>query len=311
MSSNGDQPVAVEGRVGVSDVPSNAQLAASLPGDFRSEYAEVNGVRLHYVTGGRGTPLVLLPGWPETWWEYRKVMPALSARHQVIAVDIRGMGGSGRPRSGYEKKAMAGDIRELARHLGHEKINIAGHGIGAMVAFSYAANHPEATEKVAILNTTHIDESYYEFRIMPRPGEPGPYRWWLGFNLVPDFPEQVLAGRYRHMVDFMFNLSLVNPDAIPSRDRDIYAHAYSSPEAIRASKSWFQAYQQDIEDFNSYDKVTVPMLGLAYGPFFEYMQQKLPKQGTDVRVVEVKDSRNYLVEEQPEAVIDAFLDFFD
>ncbi|ARZ68117.1 alpha/beta hydrolase [Streptomyces albireticuli] len=288
----------------------DARLAASLEGSFSSEYAEVNGVRLHYVTGGRGTPLVLLPGWPETWWEYRKVMPALAAHHRVIAVDFRGMGGSDKPASGFEKKTMAGDIRELARHLGHDRINIAGHGIGAMIAFAYANNHPEATEKVAVLNTTHIDDSYYDFPMVPRPGDKGPHRWWLAFNQVHDLPEQLLEGRYRHLIDYMFGLSLVNPDAITPHDRDVYARAYSSAEAIRASKAWFQAYQRDIEDFNGYGPVTAPMLGLAYGTFYDYMREALPAQGTDVRVVEIENTRNYLVEEQPEAVARELLAFF-
>lgn len=293
-----------------TSVSSNAELAASLDGSFRSLHADVNGVRLHYVTGGKGDPLVLLPGWPETWWEYRKVMPALAKRYTVFSVDIRGMGGSSKPSSGFEKKSMAEDIHELARHLGYSKINIAGHGIGSMVAYSFAANHPESTAKVAVLNTTHIDDSYYEFRIMPRPTDPGPHRWWLAFNLVPELPEQLLAGRYRYMIDYMFKLSLVNPEAITDRDRDIYAAAYSTPEAIRACSGWFQTYQQDIADFYSYGRIPVPMLGLAYGVFFEYMQRVLPEHGTDVRVLEIKGSRNYLVEENPEAVTSALVEFF-
>jgi len=289
---------------------SDAALAASLDGDFRSEYAEVNGTRLHYVRGGTGDPLLLLPGWPETWWEYRKVMPELARRYEVIAVDIRGMGGSAKTTEGCSKKAMAGDIRELVRQLGFEKVNIAGHGIGSMVAFAYAVNYPEATRKLAMLNTTHIDESYYGFAIMPPPAEAPPHRWWLAFNLVPGLPEQLLAGRYRYMVDWMFGLSLINPDAISDTDRDVYARAYATPEAIRASQAWFQAYQQDIADFYSYPRVSVPMLGLAYGGFFEYMSKVLPEQGTDVRVQEITGSRNYMVEEQPEAVAKALGEFF-
>ena len=184
-----------------TNVPSDEELAASLDGDFTSEYAEVNGVRLHYVSGGQGDPLFLLPGWPETWWEYRKVMPALAQRFRVVAVDIRGMGGSSRPGSGYEKKSMAADIRALAEHLGHERINIAGHGIGTMVAFAYAANHEAATNRLAIINTTHIDDSYQNFRLMPKPEDAPPHRWWLAFNIVPGFPEPALAGRYRIMID--------------------------------------------------------------------------------------------------------------
>jgi pimeloyl-ACP methyl ester carboxylesterase len=291
-------------------VISDEELAASLGESFTSEFAEVNDVRLHYVSGGTGTPLVLLPGWPETWWEYRKVMPTLAARHRVIAVDIRGMGASDKPESGYSKKSMAGDIKELIHHLGYDKANLAGHGIGAMIAFACAANHQEAVEKVAILNTTHIDDSYYDFPMVPRPGDAPPHRWWLAFNQVKELPEQLLAGRARHIIDYMFGISLVNPDAITSYDREVYARAYNAPGAIRACTGWFQTYQQDIADFNSYDKVTVPMLGLAYGGFFDYMDKALPAQGVDVRVAEIKDSRNYLVEEQPEAVIEAFADFF-
>lgn len=288
----------------------DARLAASLAGSFHSRYAQVDGVRLHYVEGGQGDPLVLLPGWPETWWEYRKVMPALAARHRVIVVDIRGMGGSEKPASGYEKKSMAQDIHALVRQLEHERVDIAGHGIGAMVAFAYAATHPEATRRLAVLNTTHVDDSYYDFPMLPRPGDVGPHRWWLAFHQVHDLPEQLLEGRARHLVDYMFGLSLVHPDAISDADREVYARAYSTVDAIRASKGWFQSYQQDIADFNGYGKIEVPMLGLAYGPFFDYMRQVLPEQGVDVRVAEIKDSRNYLVEEQPEAVIRAFLDFF-
>ncbi|MFJ8098283.1 alpha/beta fold hydrolase [Streptomyces griseofuscus] len=293
-----------------TNVPSDEELAASLDGDFTSEYAEVNGVRLHYVSGGQGDPLFLLPGWPETWWEYRKVMPALAQRFRVVAVDIRGMGGSSRPDSGYEKKSMAADIRALAEHLGHERINIAGHGIGAMVAFAHAANHEAHTERLAIINTTHIDDSYQEFRLMPKPEEPGPHRWWLAFNIVPGFPEKVLAGRYRIMVDYMLGLSLVNPDAVLPEDREVYARAYDTPEAIRSSQAWFQAYQQDIDDFRGYGKLSVPVLGLAYGGFYDYMRRVLPTCGSDVRVIEVKDTRNYMVEEQPETVAAELTKFF-
>ncbi|RLU99503.1 alpha/beta hydrolase [Streptomyces griseocarneus] len=293
------------------DETHHARLAASLDGGFSSRYAEVDGVRLHYVTGGQGSPLILLPGWPETWWEYRKVLPALAARHQVYAVDIRGMGGSAKPAAGFEKKNMARDIRELVRLLGHERVDIAGHGIGAMVAFAFAANHPEATRKVAILNTTHIDDSYYDFSLVPRPDHQGPHRWWLAFQQVENLPEKLLTdGRYRHLIDYMFDLSLLNPAAIPPHDRAVYARSYTTPEAIRASQGWFRSYRQDIDDFNTYDKITAPMLGLAYGTFHDYMSQVLPTQGTDVRVAKIENTRNYLVEEQPEAVAGALLEFF-
>lgn len=93
---------------------SDAALVRSLPG-FENGQAEVNGTRIHYVTGGKGTPLFLLPGWPETWWEYHQIMPALAKEFRVIVVDIRGMGSSAKPASGYDKKMMARDVYELAK----------------------------------------------------------------------------------------------------------------------------------------------------------------------------------------------------
>src|SRR5215469_8602095 len=90
----------------------------SILGDFRNGYARVNGTRLHYVTGGSGDLLFLLPGWPETWWEFHKIMPRLAHHYRVIAVDLRGMGGSDKPREGYNKKTMAEDINQLIDALG-------------------------------------------------------------------------------------------------------------------------------------------------------------------------------------------------
>jgi len=105
---------------------SDAALVMSLPG-FRNGYAEVNGVRLHYVIGGKGAPLVLLPGWPQTWWTFHKMLPELAEHYTVIDVDLRGMGGSSRPAEGYDKKTMAKDIRDLVQSLGYDKVDIAGH----------------------------------------------------------------------------------------------------------------------------------------------------------------------------------------
>lgn len=146
----------------------DAVLAAELPGNFTSAFAEVNGTTLHYVAGGQGEPLVLLPGWPVTWWEFRKVMPLLAQRYRVIAVDLRGMNLSAKPPSGYDKKTMARDVLELTRQLGYSTINLAGHDIGAMVAFSYAANFPDAVSKLAIMEVGHPDSSLYDLRLLPQ-----------------------------------------------------------------------------------------------------------------------------------------------
>jgi pimeloyl-ACP methyl ester carboxylesterase len=295
------------------DPLSDAALVRSLPGNFRNGYARVNGTRLHYVIGGRGAPLVLLPGWPQTWWEFHKVMPALAARHRVIAVDLRGMGGSDKPAGGYDKKTMAKDIYELVRHLGYRKVDVAGHDIGSKVAFSFAANHPDATRRVAMLDVLHADESYYEYKLLPPSGWQTPppyYLWWFAFNQVRGLPERLVSGRSRYLVDWVVDYGAKNPRAIGGRDRAVYARAYNYPDAIRAGNGWYQTIGQDIIDQRAYGKVTAPILGLGGSLGYPSLRALLPTKGTDVRVVRVANSGHFLAEEQPDAVIRYLNRFF-
>ncbi|WP_410600915.1 alpha/beta fold hydrolase [Amycolatopsis sp. lyj-90] len=288
---------------GQSGGPGDAELARSLPGGFRSAYAQVNGVRLHYVAGGRGEPLILLPGWPETWWQYRKIMPTLAKRYRVIAVDLRGMGGSGKPQDGYDKKTMARDIFELVRSLGYRQAHIAGHDIGAMVAFSVAANHPEATKTVTLMDVSHPDESLYQIPMLAPPGQPV-HVWWFAFNQVATLPEQLVAGRARFLGDWMFDHLAADPASIGDRDRAIYAAAYDRPDAIRAGNGWYRAFGKDIEDQKAYGKITAPMLGLGSEFNYDYLAAVLPSKAVDVRVRKVAGSGHFVAEEQPRTVID-------
>jgi len=167
---------------------SDEELIRLLP-NFCNQYADVNGTQLHYVIGGEGEPLILIPGYPETWWAYHKVMPLLAKKYRVVVVDMRGMGSSNKPMGGYEKKNMAKDIFELVQKLGFEKVHIGGHDIGAHVAFSFAANHPTAVHKVIILDTPHPDAGMYHLPMLPVLGANYLYPWWLSFNQVKEIPE--------------------------------------------------------------------------------------------------------------------------
>ncbi|SCG59087.1 alpha/beta fold hydrolase [Micromonospora halophytica] len=301
-------------REATTAVPTDAQLAESLDGDFRSDHVTVDGLRLHYVAGGSGSPLILLPGWPQTWWEFHKVMPALAAAgRRVIVVDLPGMGGSDKPATGYDKKTMASVIHGFVRALGYEQVDIAGHDIGAQVAFSFAVNHPEATRKVALLDVVHPDASLYQIPMLLPPGAPF-FPWWFAFNQVVGLPEDLLAGRARYLVDWIFDNFLMDKSAVGPLDRAVYAHHYDNRDAIRGGSGWYQTFGQDIVDLGTYGKVTAPILGmvsnLGDGMFAAQMQATLPNQGTDVRVVVVPDAGHYFVEEAPQAVIDEFNRFF-
>ncbi|MFJ8026772.1 alpha/beta fold hydrolase [Streptomyces sp. NPDC096311] len=292
----------------MTSVPTDAELAKSLDGHFESRHAEVNGIDLHYVIGGQGDPLLLLGGWPQTWWQFHKIMPALAQQHQVIAVDLRGMGSSGKPESGYDKKTMATDILALARHLGHEQVDIAGHDIGAIVAYSFAANHPEAARRIALLDVLHPTESWFQFSVLPRPGQFVP--WWFAFNQVRGLPEQLLEGRSRYLVDAMLDLLTADPAAISDFDRAVYAQAYSTPEAIRAGNGWYQAFPQDIEDEKGYGSLTPPILALTSAQTYEPARAMLSRTALDAQVVKVDGSGHFLAEEQPEAVVQHLTSFF-
>ena len=222
-------------------------LVKSLPG-FRNGYATVNGVRLHYVVGGKGEPLVLLPGWPETWWTFHKIMPALAEHYTVIVVDLRGMGASSKPADGYDKKTMAADIHELVKSLGYDKASIAGHDIGSAVAFAYAANYPQATDRLVMIELPHPDDSLLTFPLLAaarrfgdKLGSARPYLWWFAFNQIHGLPEKLLAGRIGLEQDWIFTYFLKNKSAIaiPGDDPvlDESFHEHEPVQFTRASSA--------------------------------------------------------------------------
>lgn len=287
-----------------------------MPG-FTSHYAEVNGTRLHYVIGGKGQPLVLLPGWPETWWAYRKNMQALARQYTVIVVELRGMGGSARPASGYDKKTMATDVHALVEQLGYSSANVVGHDIGAQVAFSYAANFPQGTQKLVLLDTQPPGEGMLSLPMLPAHGTFGdkidpahPYFWWFAFHQVKGLPEQLLAGRVRLEQEWFYHYMLVVDDAIDAQARAVYEQAYDSAEAIRASNGWYQAFTQDVIDDRDYAPLAMPVLGLG-GSGYDRLKAALSKKALNFTAIKVQDSGHFVHEEQPAQVTGAILEFLN
>src|SRR5258705_3892240 len=118
---------------------------------FTEHVAEVNGVKLHYLIGGKGSPVVLLHGYAETSHMWIPIMPLLAKHHTVIVPDLRGAGDSSKPESGYDKKNMAVDIHALVSSLNLDHITVVGHDIGLMVAYAYAAQFPQATDRLGLM----------------------------------------------------------------------------------------------------------------------------------------------------------------
>lgn len=239
----------------------NAELITRLPG-FAQRFVETGALALHVVKGGKGPPLYLLPGWPMTWWEYHAVMARLAERFTVVAVDLRGMGGSDKPAGGYGKKTMAGDIIRIMAAFGHDSAHIVGSDIGGMVGYAMAANYPERVSSLTMVDTPHPFPGLLSIPLLPQPGM-GLHPWWFAFNLVATLPEQLLSGRFASMQDWVFaNLGGVE-GIVAAEDARIFADAYAADDAIAASLAWFRAFPQDLADFAGYAPLTCPVLGLG------------------------------------------------
>lgn len=283
------------------------QLIKLLP-NFVNNYAEVNGTRLHYVKGGTGEPLILIPGYPETWWAYHKVMPILAKKYSVIVVEMRGMGSSDKPADGYEKKNMAKDIFELVKKLGYEKVNIGGHDIGAHVAFSFASNFPESTSKLIMLDTPHPDPGMYQLPMLPILGANYVYPWWLSFNQVKELPEQLLEGRMNIIIEWLFKNLLVEQSSLSDFDKEVYEFAYNGKDAIRASNAWYQSFPQDIEDSKTYQKLTMPVLGIG-GSGYEMLQLSFANSTTDLQLRKIEECGHFILAEKPDETAKYISDF--
>lgn len=294
---------------------SDEALIHHLPG-FTNHYATVNGVRLHYVEGGAGQPLICLPGWPQTWYSYRSVAGELAKHYRLLIVDIRGMGSSDKPQSGYDKKTMASDIKALLQHLELTSVYLMGHDIGGMVAMSFAFNYPQLTQKLVVLDGSHPSEGMLQMSLIPPIGTFGekmdanrPYAWWMGFNQVKGLPEQLLAGRFQYLLDWLFHYVMIDDTKMTSLEREIYAASYNDAESIRAANAWYQTFTQDIVDAQTYPLLDMPVLGIGSYVSYQYMKMGMPYVAKDAEMVGILDSGHYLFEEKPDQVLETILKF--
>ena len=286
---------------------SSPLLAAdsTVPVGFAEHFGAVNGVRLRYLIGGKGSPVVLLHGYAETSHMWHPIMPLLSQRHTVIVPDLRGAGGSAKPESGYDKKNMAIDIHELTSSLGFDRCNIVGHDIGLMVAYAYAAQFPQATERIVLMDAFL----------------PGIGNWkdvWLlrdlwHFHFRGEVPLALVKGRERTYFEHFWNDFAADPKhSVPEADRRVYAEAYAQPGGMRAGFEYFRNFERDAQDFAQMGTtpLNMPVLVLtgekASGNFL-IEQAKLV--ATDVRGQVVIGSGHWLMEEAPQTVIPAITDF--
>jgi pimeloyl-ACP methyl ester carboxylesterase len=274
---------------------------------IEDRFAEVNGVRLHYLVAGTGNPVILLHGYAENSHMWRPLMVQLAKSHTVIAPDLRGFGQSSKPMTGYDKKTMAQDVHALAQSLGYQHEVVVGHDIGLMVAYAYAAQFPNEVDRIVLMDA-----------FLPGVGD-----WttvWLlrdlwHFHFYGETPLKLVAGRERIYFEHFWNDFAADPKhSVPETDRRFYARSYAQPGAMRAGFEVFRSFEQDAKDFADFarTKLTTPMLVLtgekASG---EFLIEQARLVDTNVDGVVIKGKGHWLMEEAPQEVIPRLVAFID
>ena len=282
--------------------------------DVSHNYVDLGDVRLHYVTSGSGPPVVLLHGWPQTWWEWRYVIPGLSEHYTVVAPDLRGLGDSSRPAGGYDKQTVANDIWQLVNgHLGYERFFLVGHDWGGPTAYSLAASHPESVKKLVIIDV-----------VIPGCGgdfSEGGRRWHHQFHMTLDLPEILTSGREDVYLQWFFKTFSYKEEAISEEDVAEYVRTYTQPGAMQAGFSYYRAIPQDIMvNKEIIKKFKLPMPVLAIGGAVSYPdgrgranepEKSLRRVALNVQGEVFADCGHFVPEESPELLMQSLRLFFE
>ncbi|MEV7326321.1 alpha/beta hydrolase [Streptomyces sp. NPDC093970] len=298
---------AVTGHVGGRTDPGGEKV----PAGFTEHRARVGDVNIDYIAGGHGKTLVLLHGYPQTWYEWRKVLPELSKHYYVIAPDLRGAGRSDAPATGYDKKTLANDVHGLLVGLHRDKdVRIVGHDIGTMVAYSYAAAHRQDVTKLVLSEAPIPDQSIFNW---PALTQNGPGLWNFGFfNVTNGLPEQTVRGRETQWVDSFSDMLEHEKNGVSRRDASVYGTYLKDPAHLSASFKWFRTMNQDVADDAVYSRTKLTMPVLAVGAQYslgDLVPDQVRKYATDVTSAVVPNSGHWIYEEQPAAATKILLDF--
>ncbi|WP_170155898.1 alpha/beta fold hydrolase [Umezawaea tangerina] len=278
---------------------------------FTSRLVEVDGLRLHAVTGGDGPPLLLISGWPQTWYAWREMMPALAREHTVVAVDSRGAGLSDKPDGGYDAGTLAADLVALMSALGHDRFDVVGHDIGMWTGYALAADHPERVGRLAV-----VDAIIPGLTPAPPFFSPAPVTqrfWHFAFNRLPDLNEELVRGRERLFFGYQFATKAATPTTIPEHAVDVYVDAIvADPRGLRASFSYYRALDDTIAQNEQRRKtrLTLPVLAIGGARYSGAMvAETMRLAADDVTEVVIDDCGHYAAEEQPARFTEALEDF--
>ncbi|MEU2675910.1 alpha/beta hydrolase [Streptomyces sp. NPDC007107] len=280
---------------------------------FTHRWVDADGVRLHAVEGGRpdGPAVVLLAGFPQTWWAWRKVMAPLADRFHVIAIDLPGQGHSERPDISYDTHTVAAYVHAAVEALGVPAYWLVAHDIGAWVAFSLALTHPSRLRGLALLDAGIPGITLPDS--VPTDPEQAWKTWHFAFHLVPDLPETLLAGREREYVGWFLNAKTLSSDTFDDAEIERYAASVAADGGLRASLAYYRYAAESARKNHEaleHQRLTVPVLGISGS------HGSIPDMGASLRPwadhatgIVVPEAGHFIPDEQPDAVAAALDDF--
>ncbi len=272
---------------------------------IESKFATVEGIKIHYLTAGHGPAVILLHGYTQTSRMWRPLIPKLADKFTVIAPDLPGIGESEIPKDGLDMKTAAIRMHALAKSLGITKARVVGHDIGLMVAYAYAAQFPDDVEKLIVMDAF-------------LPGVPGwelaydnPGMWHFRFH--GPTPEALVQGREKTYFAYFWNdLAADKNHSLSIADRTSYVAAYSRPERMRAGWAYFASWPDTAKDFAQMAQIqlTMPVLSIAgEKASAAILGPQMKRVATDVKVIDLKDTGHWLMEERTQETMDALVAF--
>jgi len=282
-----------------------------LDSPIQSRYARLSSVVMHFLEAGSGEDaIVLLHGIPQSSHSWRRIIPTLAPQYRVIAPDLRGLGDTSRPHSGYDKKTVAADVSELlGEHLGIKRFFVVGHDWGGPVAYALTIQDPAAVRGLAILDVT-----------IPGDGaemSQGGRRWHHPFFRTPDLPEALMQGREHHYLNWLFDTYGHRQNVLDAQERAEYLRTYCAPGGLRTMLAYYRAFAEDAayneRRLTEQGKLRVPVLALggdsSFGRGMEPFES-MNRMALHVTGGVIPNCGHWVAEEAPEFVSQALLAFF-
>lgn len=299
-------PSVPEGRGSVSRAP---HLPDDFTRTFTSRYVDTGDVRLHAVTGGEGPALLLLAGWPQTWYAWRLVMPGLARHFRVVAMDSRGMGLSDKPLEGYDTGTLAGDAVALMAELGHERFSVAGHDVGMWVGYALAVDHPDRVDRLAVAEAAIPGLS--PSTPLLGTAEANEKLWHFAFNRLPELNEQLVRGREHLYFGGQFASKAAKP--LPDHAVRHYVDTLAEdPAALRSSFAFYRALDVTIpqNERRRTRRLDLPVLAIGGGENLgERVGATMRLAADDVQSLVIPGCGHYPAEETPDEMLTALMAF--